>query len=140
MKRFLVAWLVIFVVWMAGSFVVHGVLLGSDYAAQKALFRPEADSQQYFPLMLVAHVILAGAFVWIYARGVSAAAWPGQGLRFGVAVALLTVVPTYLIYFVVQPMPGALVGKQIVFDGALIVVLGLVAAWLHRDRASPGAS
>lgn len=140
MKRFLVAWLVIFVVWMAGSFVVHGVLLGSDYAAQKALFRPEADSQRYFPLMLVAHVMLAGAFVWIYARGVSVAAWPGQGLRFGVAVALLTVVPTYLIYFVVQPMPGALVGKQIVFDGALIVVLGLVAAWLHRDRASLGAS
>ncbi|MFO1282970.1 MAG: hypothetical protein U1F51_10990 [Burkholderiales bacterium] len=45
MKRFLVAWLVIFVVWMAGSFLVHGLLLGPDYAAQKALFRPEADSR-----------------------------------------------------------------------------------------------
>jgi hypothetical protein len=28
-----------------------------------------------------------------------------QGVRFGVAVALLTIVPSYLIYFVVQPMP-----------------------------------
>lgn len=136
MKRFLIAWIVVFVAWMAGSFVVHGVLLGADYAALKSLFRPEEDAQKYFPLMLLAHVILSGAFVWIYARGVTAAPWAGQGLRFGIAVALLTVVPTYLIYYVVQPMPGALVVKQTVFDAILIVVLGFVAAWLHRDRGT----
>ena len=31
-KKFLISWVVIFVVWMAGSFVVHGVLLGDGYA------------------------------------------------------------------------------------------------------------
>src|ERR1700721_144549 len=68
------------------------------------LFRAESDQQNFFPLMLGAHVILSGAFVWIYARGVEARPWLAQGLRFGVAVALLTIVPTYLIYFAVQPM------------------------------------
>lgn len=62
-KRFFIAWLVTFVVWMAGSFVVHGTLLADDYAKLPTLFRPEADAQQYFPLMLLAHVILAGAVV-----------------------------------------------------------------------------
>jgi len=38
----------------------------------------------------------------------------GQGIRFGIAVALLTVVPTYLIYYVVQPMPRSLVTKLII--------------------------
>ena len=61
------------------------------------------------------------------------APWLGQGLRFGVAVAFLTIVPTYLIYYVVQPMPAALVAKQIVFDGALTLLLGLIAAWFFRS-------
>ena len=55
-----------------GSFVVHGVLLHDDYAKMPTLFRPEAEAQQYFPLMIFAHVILAAAFAWIYARGVEA--------------------------------------------------------------------
>ena len=90
-KRFFIAWGAIFVVWMTGSFVVHGVLLHDDYAKMPTLFRPEAEAQQYFPLMIFAHVILAGAFAWIYSRGVEAKPWLPQGIRFGLAVALLTV-------------------------------------------------
>jgi len=132
-KKFAIAWLSIFVVWILGSFVVHGVLLHDDYAKLPNLFRPEADAQQYFPLMILAHVIMAGAFAWIYARGVEAKPWLGQGIRFGLVIALLTVVPTYTIYYVVQPMPGMSVVKQMVFDGALLLVLGAVAAFLYRN-------
>ena len=32
-KKFLISWAVVFVVWMIGSFVVHGLLLGADYLA-----------------------------------------------------------------------------------------------------------
>jgi hypothetical protein len=131
-KRFLTAWLIILIAWMAGSFVVHGVLLSNDYLTVPSLFRPEAEAQQYFPLMLLAHVILAGAFVWIYSRGVEDAPWTGQGIRFGLAVALLTIVPTYIIYHVVQPMPGSIAVKQIVFDGMLMLALGLLVAFLYR--------
>ncbi len=132
-KRFVVAWIAVFVAWMAGSFVVHGVLLKADYMSVPNLFRPEAEAQQLFPLMLLAHVILAGAFVWIYARGVEDAPWTGQGLRFGLAVAFLTAVPMYIIYHVVQPMPGTIAVKQILFDGVLLLLLGLLVAYLYRD-------
>ena len=134
-KRYFIAWGVIFIVWMAGSFVVHGVLLHEDYSKLMNLFRTEADAQRFFPLMLLAHVILSGAFVWIYARGVEARPWLAQGLRFGVAIALLTIVPTYLIYYVVQPMPAVTVVKQMVFDGVLMLILGVVAAFIYRTPA-----
>jgi len=133
-KRFFIAWAVVFVVWMAGSFVVHGILLHADYAKLPNLFRPESEAQQFFPLMLLAHVILAGALVWIYSRGAEAKPWLGQGLRFGLAIALLTVVPMYTIYYVVQPMPGMHVIKQIVFDGILLLILGAVVAFLYRGQ------
>jgi hypothetical protein len=136
-KKFLIAWVVLFIAWFIGSFVVHGVLLSADYMQLTSLFRTEADAQKYFPLMILAHVILAGAFVWIYARGVEAKPWLAQGVRFGIAVALLTIVPSYLIYFVVQPMPASVVIKQIVFDGILLVILGIIVAWLYRGTGTP---
>ena len=135
-KRFVIAWVVIFVLWMAGSFVVHGMLLHDDYTALGNLFRTEADSKRYFPLMILAHVMLSGALVWIYSRGVEARDWLPQGIRFGIAILLLTIVPTYTIYYVVQPMPGSTVVKQIVFDGILLMILSIVTAFLYRAPAA----
>jgi len=131
-QKLFIGWGVTFVAWMVGSFVVHGALLHEDYSKLPNLFRPEAEAQKYFPLMILAHVIMAGAFVWIYSRGVEARPWLGQGIRFGLAVALMTVVPTYTIYYVVQPMLGFHVVKQIVFDGILVVVLGVIVAFMYR--------
>ncbi len=82
-KKFLIAWIVLFIAWFLGSFVVHGVLLRSYYMQLTNLFRLEADQRKYFPLMIVAHLVLSGAFVWIYARGTEAKPWMAQGLRFG---------------------------------------------------------
>jgi hypothetical protein len=132
-KKFFIAWVVTFIVWMFGSFVVHGALLHADYAKLPSMFRTDADSQQYFPFMLLAHVILAGALVWIYARGAEAKPWLSQGLRFGLAIALLTSVPTYTIYYAVQPMPGMLVIEQIAFDSIHLLILGAVVAFMYRS-------
>ena len=94
--KFLIAWVVILVLSMVAGIVVHGMLLQPDYMATN-LMRPEAEQQQYMVWMIVAHVIMAGAFVWIYSRGKEARPWRGQGLRFGLAVALLAVGPLYMI-------------------------------------------
>ena len=138
-KRFFLAWLVVFIAWFVGSFIVHGVLLHADYAQLSNLFRKEAEAQNFFPLMILAHIIMSGAFVWIYARGVEPKPWLGQGMRYGVAIVLLTTVPLYLIYYVVQPMPGATVVKQIVFDGVLVLILGAIVAFMYRNTTvKPG--
>jgi len=131
-RNFVIAWVVVFIAWFIGSYIVHGVMLSGDYMALSMLFRTPADSQKYFPLMILAHLLLSGAFAWIYARGVESKPWVAQGVRFGIAVALLTTVPTYLIYYCVQPMPGELVVKQIIFDGILMVALGVLVAWVYR--------
>ena len=135
--KFIIAWVVIFVAWMAGDFVIHELLLQADYAKLANLYRTKAEMQQGLHWMLIAHVVMAGAFVWIYARGVEAGkAWISQGWRFGLAVALVSVVPSYAIYFVVQPIPGMLAFKQMVFGGILLEILGVIVAWLHRDQAT----
>ncbi len=131
-KRFLVAWLVLFVLYMAGGIVIHGVLLNDEYMAT-GLMRPEAQQQKMMHLMALAHLLMAGAFVWIYARGVESKPWLGQGLRFGLAVAALFM-PIYIIYYVVQPTPGILAVKQIAFDTIMTLVLGAAVAFLYRGQ------
>lgn len=132
-KKFLLAWLVVFLLYMAGGMVVHGVILGDDYMAT-GLMRPEAEATELMHLMILAHVLMAGAFTWIYARGVENRPWLGQGLRFGLAVAVLFV-PIYLIYYVVQPTPGELAAKQIVLDTVLLLIIGAAVAFLYRGQA-----
>ena len=131
-KKFLVAWLVLFVLYMAGGIVIHGMLLADEYLAT-GLMRPEAEAQQLMHLMILAHVLMAGAFTWIYARGVEKKPWLGQGLRFGLAVAVLFV-PIYIIYYVVQPTPGVLAVRQIAYDTILTLILGAAVAFLYRGE------
>ena len=133
-KKFFISWLIVFIVWMAGSFLVHGVLLGKEYASLPLMFRAEADSANYFHFMLLAHVSLSAALIWVYDRGRENKEWLTQGLRFGVSIAFLTAIPTYMIYYAVQPMPGAMVIKQVAFDGGLLLVLGALIAFLYRDE------
>ena len=134
-KNFLISWVVVFVVWMAGSFLVHGVWLAETYAAMTNMSRPEEEQMGLFHFMLLAHVLMAGAFVWIYQRGTESKPWTQQGLRFGIAIAIFGPIPTFMIYYTVQQTPGVLAVQQMIGASVLVVILGLIVAFLNRDSA-----
>jgi hypothetical protein len=122
------------------SFVIHGVLLEPYYTplAERGVFRMPIDANGYMHFMIIAQVIFGFAFAWIYTQGIDKGRpWHLQGLRFGLAAACLAIVPRFLIYYVVQPLPGMLVVQQIVFDSIAIVITGLVAAFINKDRLTP---
>jgi len=119
------------------GFVVHGVLLSPDYTILKSMFRPEPDFQHLFGWMFVAHILFGVAFAWIYMNGREEKPFFPQGVRFGLAVALLTAIPTYLIYYVIQPWPGAVVVKQIIFETIGVVLIGIVVAWIQSRATRP---
>lgn len=131
-KRMLISIVVIFIASMGLGFLVHGLLLHQDYAQLPGLFRTEEDSANYFPYMLFAHVLIAIGFVSIYLKGKEDKPFLMQGVRYGIAIAVLMTIPTYLIYYAVQPMPTTLVFRQIVFDTGGIVLLGILVAWLNK--------
>ncbi len=134
-KKFFLSWVVAFVVWMAGSFAVHGAWLSDLYATMPTIMRTEQESQALMHFMLLAHVIMAGAFVWIYQRGNEDKPWLVQGLRFGIAIALLAPVPMFTIYYVVQQISGALAVRQAIGDSVVVIVVALVTAFINKDAA-----
>ena len=134
-KRFVLSVVAMFVMSMILGFVVHGVLLGSQYEKLTTvnLFRTPADAERHFGAMIAANVLIAIGWTWIYRFGRENKPWLGQGVRFGLAVAVLCTIPTYLIYFAVQPMPSDLVAMQIAYDTVATVIMGIVVAAVNRD-------
>ncbi len=132
-KTFLWSVVVVFITSMILGFVVHGFLLHGDYARLPNLFRIEQDAEAHFGYLVLAHVIMAIGITWIYRQGRENKPWLAQGIRFGLAVAVLSTIPLYLIYFAVQPLPTDLVAQQIVFDTIAMVIVGIVTAAVNRD-------
>ena len=130
-KKFIISAIVMFVMAWGLSFVVHGLLLGADYSVTQGM-RPPAEAQSIIGYLILAQAIFGVAFTWIYFQGKEDKPWLAQGIRFGVAVAALTVIPTYLIYHVVTPVPLVLAIKQIVYDTIRVVLMGVVLAWINR--------
>ena len=134
-KKFLISTVAVFVVWILGSFLVHGVWLTSTYETLGSMMRPVEEQEALFHFMLIAHVLMAAAFVWIYQRGNEDKPWMQQGLRFGIAIALLAPIPTFMIYYTVQPTPGMLAVQQSVGDSVVVIIVAMVAAFLNRSTA-----
>lgn len=134
-KRFVASVVVLFVVSMLSGLLVHGTILAADYTklANAGVYRTPEQAQPLMGFMLAANLAYAIGLTWIYRMGRDARPWMGQGFRFGLAVATLATIPTYLIYYVVTPMPSDLVAKQIVLDIMVLVVLGIVTAFINRD-------
>ena len=131
-KKFLLSVVVTFFVSMALGFFVHGFLLVREYSLLASLFRSQEDQANHFLFMLLAHVFIAYGFVWIYIKGKEEKPFLTQGICYGTAIAVLTTIPNYLIYYAVQPMPGLIVFKQIVFDSVGVILMGIVVAWLNK--------
>jgi hypothetical protein len=130
-RKYIISAVVMFVMAWALSFVVHGLLLGSDYAVTPGM-RPPEEAQKIIYFIILAQAIFGAAFAWVYLQGKEDKPWLAQGVRFGIAVACLTVIPTYLIYHVVTPVPLVLAIKQIVLDTIRVLLMGIVLAWINK--------
>lgn len=135
-RKFWIAGVAAFVISFAAGFIFHGLILRNDYALVPNLMRTETDAMGYLPFMLLSHLIKGFAFAWVYRQGLSDGPWLTQGVRYGIAMALLITIPLYLVYYAVQPMPGMLVVKQIIFDSIGTLSMGIVVAFIYKQSGA----
>jgi len=134
MKKLIVAIVAGFVVQMLGLFLIHSVLLKQDYMDTASNWRPlEAMNSRVWAMLLAVLIYVIGA-VLIYVRGVESKPWIGQGVRFGILLAMVAVVYGSLSGWVILPIPHMLVVKWIVFEGLLSIVFGLLVAAICQPK------
>lgn len=132
-KKFWISGIVATLLTFALGFVVHGVLLAGDYKPlMGSLLRSDDSAMGLFHFMIVAHIIMGFAAAWIYIQGAAEAAWLPQGVRFGLALACVSSIPMFMIYYVIQPTPGMLTVKQIIFDTITWIIIGIALAFINK--------
>ena len=129
-KKLILTIIVIFVVANITGFLIHAVLLAPDYMAVKEHYRPEGQEKMIW--ICLAYLAFAIGSVLVYAKGVEAKPWLGQGIRFGILIWLVLTVPSFFIAYAVQPVPTMLMVKQVIFEGIDKILLGIITAALYR--------
>jgi hypothetical protein len=136
MKKLLFAIVAAYIVLMLMNYLVHQVWLMSDYAAIPASHRSPAGIMHRFWAMAVGQFIFAALFAYIYTRGAEKKPWLVQGVRYGMLITLLTVVPTALGEYVVYIVPYQLAIKWMIAGGIQMVILGLIVAGICSESAA----
>jgi hypothetical protein len=130
LKRLLIATVAVYITGFVFAFLVHGVLLAEDYKSVSHLFRPDSEMKMGF--MALGYAVWAFGVAWFYSKGVESKPWVPQGLRFGLALACVWLVPTYLGNYATQPFPGMLIVKGLFGDTVNAIACGLVAAAIYK--------
>lgn len=134
MKKVIGAIVAGFVVQLGGLFLIHSVILKQDYVDTGSVWRSyEAQTARIWAMLLAVLIYVIGA-VLIYLRGVAAKPWVGQGIRFGILMALVSVVYGSLSGWVIMPIPHMLAVKWIVYESILSVVFGLVVGAICQPK------
>jgi len=94
LKRILLAVVVVFIVFGALDFVLHGLILGATYRSVETrhLWRPEGDMMKLMPLMYLVTLAKTICFVWIYGLLVDKKSLV-MGIKYGVLFGLATGIP-----------------------------------------------
>ena len=131
-KRIVSAIVACFVLLSAGRYLIHGVWLADAYLETIAVWRVQEGGFGHLGFLYLANLIEAGAAVLIYVYGLEAKPWMGQGLRFGILLALVTAVPESIIAWVFLPVPYRLAAQWVVGEGVLAILVGVLAAGICR--------
>ena len=136
MKKLIMAIVAIFIFIMATNYVVHDILLMPDYDAIPLSHRNLAGIQQRFWAMVVGQFFFSVMFAYIYTRGTEKKSWMEQGVRYGILVTFLAVVPSSLSQYVVYIVPYMLVIKWMIAGGIQMILAGLLVAAIYKDGAA----
>ena len=133
MKKITFAVIAGFAVQLGGLFLIHAVWLKQDYMETSGLWRtPEAVRARGWAMLLGTIIYVIGV-VLIYVRGREAKPWIGQGVRFGILLAMVATVYASLSGWAILPFPHVLVLKWIIGESLLAVLLGVVVAGICQE-------
>ncbi|MBZ5538798.1 MAG: hypothetical protein LAO31_22865 [Acidobacteriia bacterium] len=150
-KRFLIAAVVVFVILVAYEFVIHGVILSNMYKPYTEgpsltrnapnLFLSPGSTSRAYPFLFhiaifVGDLLFAFFFTYIFTRGVEGKGWLGEGLRYGVLVWGLAILPLNVGMYSWSQMPGKILMWWIIFGLIECLILGSVCAALYKKEAA----
>ena len=132
-RQFILSVIVLFIVTMILGDVVHAVLLREEYERIPEVMRESEEVRSRFPMLVLGYLLISVGLTWIYRMGKSDNdEWMAQGVRFGLAIAIVATIPSFMIAYVVERIPESLAIKQIAYETVSTILVGMVTAFMNR--------
>lgn len=138
-KKLLIAFVVIFVVMQLLSWIVHELILETNYEELTEVFRPEAEMMSKMWIGFVTSLIFSFFFVYIFARGYEGKGI-AEGVRYGLIIGCFWTIPSAYGQYMVYPLPYYLVLQWVLYDFAILVIMGILAAVLYKPLSAQAKS
>jgi len=135
MKRLIAAIVAAYVILMGTNYLIHDILLMPDYDAIPLSHRDNAGIAHRMWVMAIGQLLLAAIFTYIYTRGVERKSWVVQGIRYGILMTFLMVIPYSLSEYMVYLVPHILAIKWMIFGGIQVILMGLAVAAICKEPA-----
>lgn len=136
MKKTAIATVAGFVLQMGGSYLLHSVILMKSYTDTSGLWRTEDAMGHRMWVMLIAQFVFVLGAVLIYQRGLERKGAIGQGIRYGILLAMVSIVPASLIEYVTVPIPHTIAFHWIIGEGVQCLLLGILTALICQPKDS----
>ena len=132
MKKLVSATVLVYAWVMATGYLINSVWLMKDYMLTPDSWRPQAVMQHKFWIMWAAELLFTVMFVRVYSRGLEKKPWVGQGIRYGIVMSLLVMIPESLTEYVIYRVHHILAIKWMVSGTAQFIVMGLIVAFVYK--------
>jgi hypothetical protein len=131
-KRFLIATLAVFIVYVAINFLIHSVILMGTYESLKNIWRPDMMEKMW--VMWIVYIGFAFLFTFIFTVGYEGKGWL-EGLRYGLYIGLLLNGVSAFTEYAVYPLPFTLVIQWFVYGVIQITICGIAAALIYKPES-----
>jgi ABC-type multidrug transport system permease subunit len=136
-KRLWIAFLLVFVAYLATNMFIHTVILGDTYLKPdiQNSMRPEADMGKYFWVRIVTMLVFSFFFTYIFAKGYERKGLM-EGVRYGIVITLFYFFVTCFDQFITYPIPYFVVWYWIIAGLVQAVLMGIIAALVYKPKSA----
>lgn len=128
-KRFISASIVVFVVFEALNFLIHGVILAGAYEYTAELWRADMDQKMW--IIYLGDLVKAFLFVFIFIKGYENKGW-AEGLRYGFWIGLYVSIGMGFGSYAMYAIPFSMALQWFVYGVIQLVICGIVAAIIYK--------
>jgi len=132
-KRFILASIVVFVVYEITNWIVHSLILSGVYQRLQSLWRPDMMDKMW--IMYVTAFIFSFLFVYIFTKGYEGKG-VAEGFRYGLYIGLLMNIVGMFNQYAVYPVPLSLTIQWFIYGMIQFIIIGIVTALIYRPKAA----
>jgi len=128
-KRFISASIVVFVVFEALNFLIHGVILAGAYESTAELWRMDMNQKMW--IIYLSDLVKAFLFVYIFIKGYENKGW-AEGLRYGFWIGLYVSIGMGFGSYAMYPIPFSMALQWFVYGVIQLILCGIITALIYK--------